>query len=131
MACPEQPYAPSPQPKTRPRNSSAKATCAATAGMVLHRARLSRSRVKAPRNPDLRRRPEHEAAGQAPVPYPREAPTSVSMAVSGEIDEPRLGGLRAQHQHDRPTDRLRPNESRCWVEKAGVARRLPENGFAL
>jgi hypothetical protein len=45
--------------------------------------------------------------------------------VARKIGEPRLGRSRAQHKHDRPTDRLYPNESRCWVKEAGVARRLP------
>lgn len=51
-------------------------------GATLHRAvcaKLSRSREKAPRNPDLRPWPERETAGQAPVPRAREAPTSGSM----------------------------------------------------
>ena len=49
-------------------------------------AKLSRSQEKAPRNPDLRPRPERETAGQAPVPYAREALTSVSMCGGGSVD---------------------------------------------
>ena len=69
-------------------------------GATLHgAARLSRSREKAPRNPDLRPRPECESAGQARVPYAGDAPTSVSM-VAGEIAEPGIPRLRGQRPPD-------------------------------
>jgi hypothetical protein len=68
------------------------------------------SREKAPINPDLPPRPERETAGQAPVPYARDAPTSVSM-VAGET-------------RDRPTGRLRARQPRSAVP--GTA---PESGI--
>ena len=49
----------------------------------LHRATVSRSREKAPINPIFGISVQRETAGQAPVPYAREAPASVSM-VAGE-----------------------------------------------
>jgi hypothetical protein len=60
--------------------------------MVLHRARLGRSREKAPINPIFSILAKRETAGQAPVPYARDAPTSVSM-VAGEGFEPSTFGL--------------------------------------
>ncbi len=60
----------------------------------LHRApcaKLSKSREIAPRNPDLRPRPERETAGQRPVPYARGEPTSGSM-VAGELSHPEPPG---------------------------------------
>jgi hypothetical protein len=46
---------------------------------------------KVPINPDLRPRSERETAGQAPVPYAREAPTSVSMVAGGGFEPPTFG----------------------------------------
>jgi hypothetical protein len=59
--------------------------------MVLHRARLRRSREKAPRNPDLLNRQERETAGQAPVTHARHAPTNDSMVAGGGFEPPTFG----------------------------------------
>jgi len=55
--------------------------------------KLNRSREEAPINPDLRCRLERETAGQAPVPYTRDTPTSVSM-VAGVHDHRAPSGSR-------------------------------------
>lgn len=48
--------------------------------------RVSRSREKAPRNPTLAHSVEREDAGQAPVHYARDAPTSGSMVAGADFE---------------------------------------------
>ena len=49
---------------------------------------VSRSREKAPRNADPSPMAERETAGRAPVPYARDAPTSVSMVAGADFVRP-------------------------------------------
>ena len=56
-------------------------TCGAHPCTWLHRATVSRSREKAPINPDFRPRAERETAGQAPMPYAPDARISVSVVA--------------------------------------------------
>jgi hypothetical protein len=89
-ACPGHAQATRPPraPSTRrpARNRSSPVTSGPSTPLRTHAyAGVIRPREKAPRNPDLRRRPERETAGQAPVLYARDALTSGSM-VAGVHD---------------------------------------------
>jgi hypothetical protein len=61
--------------------------------------RVSRSREKAPRNPTLAHSVEREGAGQAPVHYARDAPTSGSMVTGRTLNDrpPSQGSIDAPH----------------------------------
>jgi hypothetical protein len=97
-ACPMQPWATPPRPKDRTRNRSVGLAHVAPPCTGLHTARVSRPREKAPRNPNLRPLPGRENAGQAPVPYAQDAPTSASMVAgeTGELATSTLRGRRIQ-----------------------------------
>jgi hypothetical protein len=68
-----------------PENSTAKpqltGACAAPPCIGQRKQRVSKSREKAPINGNSEVSPERETAGQAPVPYARDAPTSVSTVA--------------------------------------------------
>lgn len=72
--------------RASPRSRRLRAACAAPLCMGQNTQRLIRSRQKAPRNADLRSRPERETAVQAPVPYSRDAPTSVSIVAGDHVN---------------------------------------------
>ena len=85
------PYPKPPQWESSPRRRSVRVTCIAPPCIGLRTQTLSRCREKAPINPAFSFSAQRETAGQAPVPYARDAPTRGSMVAGGSSDDATFG----------------------------------------